>query len=69
MRIELINNALQNWRSLNAVINRLEEDELAMAIKLEVNGPARAELLKRLHARYCKLRSQREREALLENAV
>lgn len=70
MRETLVHNALQGWRELNAVINEMVEDELALAIKIEVKSDVpRNEILIRLHARFCKLRSQRERAELLENVV
>ena len=69
MRETLVNNALQGWRELNAVINEMTEEELALAIKIEVKSAPRNEVLIRLHARFCKLRSQRERAELLESVV
>lgn len=54
-----------NWRELNAVINDMTEEEVASALRREVEGEGRSTLVIRLHQRLCAMRMQRERESLL----
>jgi len=58
-----------NWRSLNAQINELSEDELFALLAEERTGERRISMLQRLHQRYTALRAARERVELLKEAV
>lgn len=59
--------ALQNWREFLDVINNLDEQQCKEALTIEVAGKKRKIIAERLHQRYCKLRTQRERAELMEN--
>jgi hypothetical protein len=58
-----------NWRSLNAQINELSEDEVFALLAEERTGERRISMLQRLHQRYTALRAARERVELLKEAV
>ena len=62
-----VNKALESWESLNEVLMDMTEDELKAALKREQGSETpRKEHLKRLHRRLGRMRSQREREELLD---
>lgn len=56
---------MTEWTDLVARLPHMTERELKEAIREEANGAARASHLARMHARYSKLRTARERKALL----
>jgi hypothetical protein len=58
-----------NWRSLNATINDLSEEEVFALLAEERTGERRISMLQRLHQRYTALRAARERVELLKEAV
>jgi hypothetical protein len=58
-----------NWRSLNAQINDLSEEEVFALLAEERTGERRISMLQRLHQRYTALRAARERVELLKEAV
>jgi hypothetical protein len=58
-----------NWRSLNAQINDLSEEEVFALLAEERAGERRISMLQRLHQRYTALRAARERVELLKEAV
>lgn len=58
-----------NWRSLNAQINDLSEEEVFALLAQERTGERRISMLQRLHQRYTALRAARERVELLKEAV
>jgi hypothetical protein len=58
-----------NWRSLNATINDLSEEEVFALLAEERVGERRISMLQRLHQRYTALRTSRERVELLKEAV
>ena len=58
-----------NWRTLNARLNSLREDELEQMIREEMKGEKRPTLLVRMHQRYTVLRSLRERREILSAAT
>lgn len=58
-----------NWRSLNATINDLSEEEVFALLAKERAGERRISMLQRLHQRYSALRASRERVELLKEAV
>jgi hypothetical protein len=60
---------METWRSLNAKIGRMAEEEISEALALERATHKRASMLERLHRRYCSLRASRERIEILREAV
>jgi hypothetical protein len=55
--------------SFRAIMRRMPlmaERDLRAAIVQELDGERRLMVLERLHQRYCKLRAERERQALLD---
>lgn len=62
---EQMKSALVSWGVLGSMLQSFSEDEIKKLIQLEVSGAGRKHMLKRLHARYWKLRSKRELTELL----
>jgi hypothetical protein len=58
-----------NWRSLNAQLTTLSEDEVLALLENEREGEKRISMLQRLHQRYTILRAARERVEILKGAV
>ena len=58
-----------NWRTLNARLGSLREDELEGLIQEELRGEKRPTLLVRMHQRFTVLRSLRERREILSVAT
>lgn len=58
-----------NWRSLNAQLTTLSEDEVLALLDNEREGEKRISMLQRLHQRYNILRAARERVEILKGAV
>ena len=58
-----------NWRSLNAKLSELDEDQVLELLKIERDGERRISMLQRLHQRYTSLRAARERVEILKEAV
>jgi hypothetical protein len=58
-----------NWRSLNAQLTTLSEDEVLALLDNEREGEKRISMLQRLHQRYTILRAARERVEILKGAV
>lgn len=58
-----------NWRTLNARLGSLREDELEQLIQEELRGEKRPTLLVRMHQRFTVLRSLRERREILSVAT
>ena len=56
---------VKTWKELVKEINGMGEQELMLAINLEASSYKRKAIITRLHQRYAKLRSQRERDGLL----
>jgi hypothetical protein len=57
-----------SWRSLNAKLSTLSEDELYILLQAERVGERRLSVLERLHQRYNVLRVARERAELIKEA-
>ncbi len=55
---------LSSWVDINKALPSLREDQLKELINMERQGKARKAFLDRMHQRYCKLRSKRERAEL-----
>ena len=58
-----------NWRSLNAKLNDLNEEEVLALLTQERENERRISMLQRLHQRYTSLRAARERVEILKEAV
>jgi len=58
-----------NWRSLNAKLSELDEDQVLELLKIERDGERRISMLQRLHQRYTALRAARERVEILKEAI
>lgn len=58
-----------NWRTLNAQLTTLSEDEVLVLLDNEREGEKRISMLQRLHQRYTILRAARERVEILKGAV
>jgi hypothetical protein len=58
-----------NWRTLNARLGSLREDELEGMIREELKGDRRPTLLIRMHQRFTVLRNLRERREILNAAT
>jgi hypothetical protein len=57
-----------SWRSLNAKLSTLGEDEVYILLQAERVGEKRLSVLQRLHQRYNALRVARERAELIKEA-
>ena len=58
-----------NWRSLNAKLSELDEDQVLELLTIEREGERRISMLQRLHQLYTSLRAARERVEILKEAV
>jgi hypothetical protein len=58
-----------NWRTLNARLGSLREDELEGMIQEELRGERRPTLLIRMHQRFTALRAMRERRELHTSTI
>ena len=56
-----------SWRRLAAELIDWDEVRIADEMDRELAGKRRAHIVRRLHQRYCMLRSQRERAQLMES--
>ena len=57
-----------SWRELHRRLPSYSEADIWHLLDEEINGPARAAFIERLHQRYCALRANRERTELLNKA-
>ena len=60
---------IKSWKEMLAVVGTLDEKELLETINFEAVTYKRKNILERLHQRYTKLRSQRERATLMEGGM
>lgn len=60
---------LRSWNTLQSVMMELDEDELWQLLDHEVKHGKRRLMIERLHARYGKLRNERERSEYLRRVV
>lgn len=58
-------NPLDNWTTLNLLVNTLSEQRVKELLNDEVRNAKRKSFVIRLHVRLCTLRASRERKALL----
>ncbi len=58
-----------NWRSLNASLSEMDEDQVLALLTQERESERRISMLQRLHQRYTSLRAARERVEILKEAV
>lgn len=54
-----------SWRSLNATLNTLTEEQVKTMLDDEMNGKRRLVIARRLHQRFAALRTARERTEIL----
>lgn len=57
--------ALKDWRSLNAVLSALREEQLADMLTVECATRRRLDMAVRIHQRYCNVRTARERAEVM----
>ena len=60
-----LEDVIQNWNKMNEKLNSLTEAQCLELLRLEQKGRRRVHMLNRIHARYTKLRSERERIAIM----
>lgn len=60
---------IENWKYMMKILPSLTEEELKNAINYEVSTERRRTVIERLHQRYAKLHTAREREGLLSGEV
>lgn len=56
---------LKDWGFMNSQLSTLREDQLKQLINMEISGKRRETWIERLHQRYSKLVTARERIELL----
>lgn len=56
---------METWRTLNAALTTISEEDAWAWLKAELEGPARVQLILRLYGRGNKLRAARERKLYL----
>lgn len=56
---------IDDWANGRSQLSEMDETQLKSLIALEIKGRARATVIVPAHQRQCKLRTSREREALL----
>lgn len=59
--------ALKSWRVLNADLHNLNEKDVLDMLEHELQHENRKSFVERLHQRYSALRSERERDKLMES--
>ena len=64
-----MNMTFETWAQLYAIINTMDEETLRNAINHEVSTYRRKSIIGRLHSRYAKLRTARERDLLVKGEV
>ena len=65
----LADSVLKSWKTLNEFIGELREDQIKELIFWEIENKKRPDIVTRLHQRYTKLASDREREELLAKLI
>lgn len=55
-----------HWRWMNSDLHTLSETEVQRLLFMEIDGAKRPAVVVRLHARYTRLRADRERAELLK---
>lgn len=68
MTPEAARDALRSWTSLNSVLHALSEEECWALLRAERGAARRPQVLLRVYGRANRLRTQRERRDLLEEA-
>lgn len=64
----MIESIINNWATQRGAVANLEENDLKTLISTEMKTRARATVITAAHQRLCKLRTNRERENLLDRA-
>lgn len=52
---------LKSWKSLNEFLTEMREDQVKEMLEVELKTKCREDIVERLHQRYTKLRTARER--------
>ena len=52
---------LKSWKSLNEFLTEMREDQVKEMLEMELKTKCREDIVERLHQRYTKLRTARER--------
>lgn len=60
---------LGDWEYLNNQIAKFTEEELRMLVNYECSTKRRRSFIERLHQRYSKLKTARERESLVNGGL
>lgn len=59
----------ESWRQLTSKVSDMTEEELLVAINMEVSTYGRKPFIERMHQRYSKLRVARERDQLCKKEI
>lgn len=62
-------NLLSTWVKLNERLSDLSENDLKMMINYECSTKSRATFITRMHQRYSKLHTDRQRDMLLKGGL
>lgn len=57
---------ITNWNKMNEHLNDLKEEQCLKLLHMEQDGKRRVHMLNRIHARFTKLRSERERIEIMQ---
>ena len=61
--------ALNSWADLNKMLSMFREDQVKEMLEIELANRRRKDVVERLHQRYCKLRTARERKDIEEKLL
>lgn len=62
--------SISNWVKVSDIIyGNVSEHDLLIMMKIEKSGKNRNYILSRLHSRFCRLRTSRERKELLRGSI
>jgi Trp operon repressor len=61
--------ALSSWADLNKILSMLREDQVKEMMEIELANRRRKDIVERLHQRYSKLRTARERKEIEERLL
>lgn len=64
--VELIETALGNWATLNAILADISRRQTAVLLEAELRGANREVIIKRIHQRLARLRTNAELKELLK---
>lgn len=61
--------ALNSWADLNKMLGMFREDQIKEMMEIEMANRKRKDIVERLHQRYSKLRTARERKEIEEKLL